>query len=128
MREEFMSKLKTYMKYRIEKSALVGTMYNQENNFIFGRDDGTPFPKSTLYNAFSAAIEHVDYDKLPIHSTRHTHAVILLEANVPMKEVQERLGHKSIQITSDIYSHVTRKMETVSIAKFDDYMQRKMNS
>lgn len=127
MREEFMSKLKTYMKYRMEKRTLVGAMYNKENNFVFGRDDGTPFPKSTLYNAFSAAIEHVDYDKLPIHSTRHTHAVMLLEANVMMKEVQERLGHKSIQITSDIYSHVTRKMENVSIAKFDEYMKTKQS-
>ncbi|MFE6167050.1 tyrosine-type recombinase/integrase [Viridibacillus arvi] len=125
MREEYMKKLKTYVKYRMEKRTLIGTLYNTDNNFVFGRDDGTPFPKSTLYNAYKSAMEHIDHELLPIHSTRHTHAVMLLEAEVPMKEVQERLGHGSIQITSDIYSHVTRKMENKSIQKFDEYMQRK---
>lgn len=127
IREEYMKKLKTYVKYRMEKRQLIGNLYNQENNFVFGRDDGTPFPKSTLYNAFKCALEHIGHETLPIHSTRHTHAVMFLEAGVPMKEVQERLGHKSIQITSDIYSHITRKMETVSIEKFDEYMKEKSN-
>lgn len=115
MREEYMKKLKTYVKYRIEKRTFVGSLYNTENNFVFGRDDGTPFPKSTLYNAYKAAMEHIEHELLPIHSTRHTHAVMFLEAGVPMKVVQERLGHGSIQITSDIYSHVTRKMENKSM-------------
>lgn len=50
---------------------------------------------------------------------------MLLEAGVPMKEVQERLRHRSIQITSDIYSHVTRNMENLSIEKFDEYTHKK---
>lgn len=123
MRKDFMKKLKTYVKYRIEKRQLIGNMYNTENNFVFGRDDGTPFPKSTLYNAFKSALEHVGYEKLPIHSTRHTHAVMYLESGATMKEIQERLGHKSIQVTSDIYSHVTRKMESKSVEKFDKYIK-----
>lgn len=61
MREEFMMKLKTYVKYRIEKRTLIGALYNTENNFIFGRDDGTPFPKSTLYNAYKATMEHISH-------------------------------------------------------------------
>ncbi|MGE7621742.1 tyrosine-type recombinase/integrase [Viridibacillus sp. NPDC096237] len=125
MREDYMKKLKTYVKYRMEKRTLIGALYNTDNNFVFGRDDGTPFPKSTLYNAYKAAMEHISHELLPIHSTRHTHAVMFLEAGVTMKEVQERLGHGSIQITSDIYSHVTRKMENKSIEKFDEYMQKK---
>ncbi|WP_353856546.1 tyrosine-type recombinase/integrase [Bacillus sp. Bos-x628] len=42
---------------------------------------------------------------IPIHGLRHTHAVLLLEAGQSIKFIQERLGHKNISITSDVYAH-----------------------
>lgn len=42
------------------------------------------------------------------HSLRHTHCTRLLEAGLPLKYVQERLGHKNINVTMDIYNHLTR--------------------
>ena len=45
------------------------------------------------------------------HSLRHTHCTELLEAGVPPKVVQIRLGHKDIRTTLNIYEHVTQKME-----------------
>ncbi len=48
---------------------------------------------------------------ITIHGLRHTHATLLLEAGVSPKIISERLGHASIQITLDLYSHVTDKME-----------------
>lgn len=74
----------------------ISSLYNQQQNFIFGRDDGTAFPKSTLYNTFSKALEHIEHEHLPIHSTRHIHAVMMLEARASMKELQDRLGHASM--------------------------------
>lgn len=125
MRTEFMKKLRIYMKYKMEKRTLIGSLYNQNQNFIFGRDDGTAFPKSTLYNTFSKALEHIEHEHLPIHSTRHTHAVMMLEAGASMKELQNRLGHASMQVTADTYSHVTKKMETRAVELFDIYMNKK---
>ncbi|WP_251009426.1 MULTISPECIES: tyrosine-type recombinase/integrase [unclassified Bacillus (in: firmicutes)] len=57
---------------------------------------------------------------MPIHSTKHTHAVLCLEAGMSMKELQERLGHGSERITSDVYAHVSKKMEQVAIEKFEE--------
>ncbi|WP_283248122.1 tyrosine-type recombinase/integrase [Bacillus sp. FJAT-50079] len=65
----------------------------------------------------------IDGPKLPIHSTRHTHAVMMLEAGADMKILQERFGHGSMQITSDIYSHVSKRIETRSIEKFETDMR-----
>lgn len=48
---------------------------------------------------------------ITIHGFRHTHATLLLEAGVEPKTISERLGHSSIQITLDLYSHVTKQME-----------------
>ncbi|WGU95593.1 tyrosine-type recombinase/integrase [Paenibacillus dendritiformis] len=62
-------------------------------------------PQSSLFNALSRILTRAGLPSLPIHSLRHTHAVLLLEGGSAMKYVQERLGHGSIQITSDVYSH-----------------------
>ena len=44
----------------------------------------------------------------PLHGLRHTHTTLLLEEGIEREVVQKRLGHASIVVTSDIYSHVTR--------------------
>ncbi|RAP29969.1 hypothetical protein C2W64_02524 [Brevibacillus laterosporus] len=40
-----------------------------------------------------------------------------------MKYVQERLGHGSIQITSDVYAHISKKIESDNMGKFENYMK-----
>lgn len=42
------------------------------------------------------------------HALRHTHCTRLLEAGAPIKYVQERLGHKNIKVTLDVYNHLTQ--------------------
>ncbi|WP_083656992.1 tyrosine-type recombinase/integrase [Paenibacillus sp. FSL R5-0766] len=59
---------------------------------------------------------------ITIHGLRHTHAVMMLESGASMKEVQERLGHASIEVTSDIYAHITEVIEARSIDKYSSYM------
>lgn len=51
-----------------------------------------------------------------------THAVLLLESGASMKYVEELLGHKSIQVTSDIYSHISKKIDRDSMNKYEDYI------
>jgi len=80
-------------------------------------------PKSSLFNAFERILKKAGLPNLPIHSTRHTHAVLQLEAGASMKYLQERLGHGSMQITADVYSHISKKIEKDSIDKFEEYMK-----
>jgi len=67
-------------------------------------------PKSTLANAFQRILKNDGLPSLPLHSTRHTHAVLQMEAGADMKYIQERLGYRSIRITSDGYSHISKKI------------------
>ncbi|MEN1985970.1 tyrosine-type recombinase/integrase [Paenibacillus sp. ES5-4] len=78
-------------------------------------------PKSSLFNAFSRILQRSDLPSLPIHSLRHTCAVLLLEAEADMKFVQEQLGHGSIQITSDVYAHISSKIQTNNMDKFEKF-------
>jgi integrase len=48
---------------------------------------------------------------IKFHGSRHTCATLLLQAGVPIKVVQERLGHKRIEITLNIYAHALPSMQ-----------------
>lgn len=71
--------LKTYSSTRIIKMR-PKYMQNHELNLVFSRDDGNPISKSTLWNAFKSAQEFLGLEPIPIHSTRHTHVAMLIEA------------------------------------------------
>lgn len=55
-----------------------------------------------------------------LHDARHTHASLMLKQDIHPKIVQERLGHASIQVTLDTYSHVTPGLQKAAAKKFDD--------
>ncbi|MEC0274438.1 tyrosine-type recombinase/integrase [Peribacillus castrilensis] len=80
-------------------------------------------PKSSLFNSFSRILKKAELPSLPIHSTRHTHAVLQLEAGASMKYIQERLGHGSMQITAYVYSHISKKIEHDTMGKFEEHMK-----
>lgn len=106
-------------KYRLKDA------YKAELDLVFCRENGTPLPKSTLFNAFRRILGKAGLPiDLSIHSLRHTHAVLLLESKVEMKYIQEALGHGSMQITTDVYSHVSKNIESDSIEKFENHTQK----
>ena len=54
-----------------------------------------------------------------LHDLRHTHATLMLKAGIHPKIVSERLGHASISITLDTYSHVLPGLQKAAAEKFD---------
>lgn len=57
------------------------------------------------------------------HSFRHTHTSLLIEANVHIKEIQDRLGHSDISTTMDIYAHMTKNFKKEASNKFGNLMK-----
>lgn len=55
---------------------------------------------------------------------RHTHASLMLKQEIHPKVVQERLGHASIQMTLDTYSHVAPGLQEAAAASFDRLLRR----
>ena len=53
------------------------------------------------------------------HALRHTYATKLFENEVPLKTVSELLGHSSIEMTADIYTHVMPKEKTNAVEKIN---------
>ncbi len=82
-----------------------------EERFVFTSVSGLPLVPCTVSHWFGRAVAKTALPRISLHGLRHTHATLLLLAGVPAKVVQERLGHSSITITMDIYSHVTPGMD-----------------
>lgn len=116
--------LKYHMNYLNKNKLAWKGSYKHQLNLVLCRDDGNFMPKSSLFNAFSKSLKRTGLAPMPIHSLRHTHAVLLLEAGNDLKYVQERLGHGSMSITADVYSHISKKIEAASMNKFEAHMSK----
>ncbi|WP_191561659.1 site-specific integrase [Metabacillus idriensis] len=112
-----------HMKYQNQNRIALNEVYHHDLNLVLCRNDGDIMPNSTLFNAFERILKRADLPKIPIHSLRHTHTVLLLESGADMKYIQERLGHGSIQITSDVYAHISKKIEKDTMGKYEEYMK-----
>lgn len=102
--------LKTIKKQQLENKLLFGEKY-QDNNFVCKRMDGTTFRPDYIPGAFKKLLVKAGLPEIRFHDLRHTHASMLLLAGENPKVVQERLGHSSIMITLDTYSHLIPSMQ-----------------
>ena len=76
-------------------------------------------PRS-LTHEFTRLINRTkDIPRVRFHDLRHSHATQLLLAGVDPKVAQERLGHSTIGVTLDLYSHVTATMQEDAAARID---------
>ncbi|QHA92255.1 tyrosine-type recombinase/integrase [Bacillus sp. N1-1] len=97
----------------IEKR-LSGDKY-QENDLVVCTLDGKPVIARNFRKEFYKVVEKVNLPRIRFHDLRHTHATILIQQNVNVKLISERLGHADIQTTLNTYSHVLPNMQkTVS--------------
>ena len=78
----------------------------QENDLVFPSPTGQPRDMTYLSFTFHRGLERAGLPRLRIHDLRHTAATHLLNKHVHPKVVQELLGHSTIAITLDTYSHV----------------------
>jgi integrase len=88
-----------------------------DTGLVFTRENGEGLHPQTVSKAFERAVTRADVPVIRFHDLRHTHATLMLGAGVHPKVVQERLGHASIQITLDTYSHVMPGMQADAAAK-----------
>lgn len=88
---------------------------------VCARADGEPFSPFSLTHAFFQfmAKRRGGLPRIRFHDLRHTHATALLAAGVHPKVVQERLGHATVTLTLDLYSHVVPTMQEDAAAKIN---------
>lgn len=83
----------------------------EDNNLVFPNALGRPQEAPIVRRSFHALLERAGLPRIRFHDLRHTAATLLLGRGVHPKMVSEMLGHASIAITLDLYSHVTPTMQ-----------------
>jgi integrase len=86
-----------------ERLAAGPTWSNQD--LVFTRQDGRALHPEYVRRRFDGHISRAGLPRIRFHDLRHTHATLALQAGVHPKVVSERLGHTTVAMTLDIYSH-----------------------
>jgi integrase len=91
-----------------------------DQTHVVAQPDGQPLQPNSLTHEFVRLLAKASgLPDIRFHDLRHTHATHLLASGVHPKVAQERLGHSSVGITLDLYSHVLRGMQEDAAAKVD---------
>lgn len=94
----------------------LGESYNRINDgFIFLTENGNLIDSSNLSRSWTRYLKKVGVRHIKFHALRHTYATRQFEAGLPLKTVSTLLGHTSIEITANTYTHVLKKEKEKSI-------------
>lgn len=100
----------------------MGFNTTSDKQFVFTNIRNELYYPQIVNDWLKYLIKKYKLPKITPHNFRHTHASLLLQAGIPVKEVSERLGHKDIKITLEIYSHVMPEEAEKTANKFANFV------
>ncbi|MBA1159584.1 MULTISPECIES: site-specific integrase [Bacillus subtilis group] len=106
-----------------QKELLLSNGITSEAKYVLIRDDMRPLRLAYPNDVLNRMIAKNKLHRITVHGLRHSHASVLFEAGASLKEVQARLGHKEIQTTMNIYTHVTKTAKEKTAETFKKYME-----
>lgn len=102
--------------YRLVQTKKAGTIIP----IVFSRITKDYVDVHTLRNRLSKHCERAGVPYIGFHGFRHTHASMLLNAGIPYKELQHRLGHSKLATTMDTYSHLSKENAKTAVTYFEN--------
>jgi len=121
--DDSIRELKAYKKRQAQEKLLSGVAY-QDNDFVFCKEDGTALNPKDFTKRFQRLLKAAGVPIVRLHDMRHLHATLLLQRSIPAKLVQERLGHRSVKMTLDLYSHVTLEMKEMAAESLNGFLSK----
>jgi integrase len=112
------SELRTWRAQQAEELLKLGIRLS-DDTFVCAREDGLPLQPQSLTHAWERFITGTKLPHLRFHDLRHAHATHLLASGVHPKIASERLGHSTVGLTLDTYSHVLPSMQAGAAALID---------
>jgi integrase len=114
--------LRSHLERQLEEIDRVGDLWC-ENGLIFASEGGSLLSRQHVTaHRFKPLLKRAGLPEIRFHDLRHTCATLLLIKNVNPKVVSEMLGHSSIAITLDTYSHVLPTMQESAAKAMEDVL------
>jgi integrase len=111
--------------HRAEQAKLrlrLGPGYD-DNGLVCARPTGQPIAPDTMSPYFVKLVRRTGLPPVRFHDLRHTHASALLKLGINPKVVSERLGHSTVGMTLDTYSHLLPGVQEQAVETFDAAMR-----
>lgn len=119
--EKVLSELKKHRSMIIQEK-LIAEEY-VDHDLVVCQTNGKPSSKTNFHKFWMRQLNKTGVRKIRFHDLRHTCASLLFSANVHPKVVQELLGHKSIKVTLDTYSHMMPNMQSDALKALDEMLK-----
>jgi integrase len=103
-----------------KESEKLGDSYQNYEGYVFTTETGLFIDPRNLLRAYQRALKSAGILYRKFHNLRHTYATKLFEADVPLKTVQELLGHSDITMTANIYTHVMPEKKVDAVEKLNN--------
>lgn len=92
-------------------------------NLMFPNSVGEHIQNTAPDKPLERVISKNGFKKITPHGFRHSHCCHLFDAGISIKEVMDRLGHKDMKVTMEIYNHVTQFRKNDALSKYEQYLK-----
>lgn len=122
--QDLIAELKKHRRAQLEEKLKLGSVY-RNLDLVFASEIGTPLQQKNMRDRhFKPLLKKAGLpDDVRVYDLRHTTATMLLSEGVNPKIVSERLGHASIVLTLDTYSHVLPTMQEDATARLETMLR-----
>ncbi|XJS11781.1 tyrosine-type recombinase/integrase [Aerococcaceae bacterium WGS1372] len=111
--------------HRLEQKKMLlmlGLKHKGSNQLVFSSEKNELLYSDFINYYMNKIITDNNLKHITVHQLRHTHISLLFEIGTPIKEVQDRVGHKDYKTTMDIYNHVNQDKKDKTASEFAEFL------
>ena len=101
---------------------------NMNHLYVIGKADGTPYSPNYINDLMRKFEQENGLSHYRLHDYRHTSATLLYDAGVDIKEISKFLGHSSVSITADLYTHPSDTTNAKATSKLSEILSGEKHS
>lgn len=110
--------LRAHKRRQLEARLAAGSRW-QDHGLAFPNSLGKPLEPHELHDGFKAILQKAGLPNLRFHDLRHSAASLMLAQGIPLRSIQDILGHSSIALTANLYAHVGEQLKREAALAMD---------
>ena len=115
--------LRAHRRRQLEERLAAGSHW-REQGLVFPSTVGTPLEPHSLHEDFKRMLSRAGLPDMRFHDLRHSAASLMLAQGIPLRSIQEILGHSSIALTANLYAHVGEQLKREAADAMDAILKQ----